>query len=29
MGAAEGPEQCNRVIKCMPHGIPDGRNGET
>ena len=27
MGVAEGPEQCNRVIKCMPHGIPDGRKG--
>ena len=22
-------EQCNRVIKCMLHGIPDSRNGET
>ena len=29
VGASRRAEQRNRVIKCMPHGIPDSRNGET
>lgn len=29
VGASRRAEQCNRVIKCMLHGVPDGRKGET
>ncbi len=29
VGEGRRAEQCNRVIKCMLHGIPDSRKGET